>query len=147
MKKIINDQELFKILAEKITENYNPSEFGDCNEINSTIAFFLKQKGFNVKCLVGCVLLDHPLVSNIDEPFDGVYDPRHFWIELDGKVLDFASAQFKEHLENFNGIPYFNGNCESYAHGEIVSLDNEWVDKKIINEWNEISILLFLFPS
>lgn len=141
MKKITNDKELFDFLSEDISTHYNLKKRGNSHQINSTIAFFLNQKGFNVKILDGCVLLDHPFVLNIDEPFNGIFDPVHVWIELDGKILDFASAQFKEHLENFNSEPYFNGSSEHYAHGEVISFDNEWVDKKLINKWNENSVL------
>lgn len=56
----MSESELFDILAERISCNYNPNEWGDCNYINATIAKFLDSKGFKVKCVAGYVSCDNP---------------------------------------------------------------------------------------
>lgn len=121
-------------LTELLHEKYDPSSWGDCNEINATAAYILQEKlKIKVELVSGYVALDNPLVSNIDEPFDGVYDPAHMWILINGEILDFAAQQFEEHLNDFKGTPYFKGTHESYNKMEIHSIENEWVDHKIVD--------------
>lgn len=120
-------------LADLIHESYDPTTWGDCNEINATVAYILHEKlKIDVTLVSGYVTLDHPLVSNIDEPFDGVYDPTHMWILFNGEILDFAAMQFEDHIESFKGNPYFKGLNENYNQVETHPIENEWVDKKIV---------------
>ena len=82
---MIKNDHLFNILADRISETHNPHIWGECNEINSTIAKFLYIKGYNVKCVSGYVKCDLPTTDEM------INDPKHFWIEYNGKILDFSS--------------------------------------------------------
>jgi hypothetical protein len=56
----MNDQELFNLIIDKVEEVMNPQIWAECNEINSTVAKFLKEKGFNIECVAGYVNCDKP---------------------------------------------------------------------------------------
>lgn len=123
----MNDLELFNILADKISETHNPNHWGECNEINATIAKFLHYHKFEIECVTGYVKCDNPTTDEM------IYDPRHFWITYEGKILDFASQQFKDSFtdDDLNykmNKPFFYGFCDNYIEVARHPIDNEWID-------------------
>ena len=128
----MNDQELFSLIINKVEAVMNPHIWGECNEINSTVAKFLKEKGFNIECVAGYVNCDRP------DSIDFVTDSQHFWLKYNGKILDFASQQFKnsfldEELNN-SMSPYFFGYSEQYVEISSFPIENEWI-KTYYKDW------------
>ena len=77
--------------------HYNPHVWGDCNEINSTLAVVLESLGFSVEVHTGYVNLDIPLDAD-EEELEDVYDPSHLWLKVNGETIDLAAAQFEGHV-------------------------------------------------
>lgn len=136
-----NKEELLEYLFQKISETYDPNSWGDCNEINATLGKFLKNNGWEVTCVAGYVLVDHPLDAIDEELSDGIFDPRHMWLKMNNQILDFASNQFKDHIDNFISKNYLLGNCDSYNEMETLNIDNEFVNKSILQELTDDLIL------
>lgn len=126
---------LFLKLLEEISRSYNPSKLGKSHEINTTINSFLNHQGINSECVAGYIALDKPITRNSFDPSSDLYDPVHCWILFNGQILDFASAQLDGHLEDFKALPYFLGKSEKYIDMEKIAVDNEWVNKSILNNW------------
>lgn len=115
--------------------NYDRDEWGNCNEINASVAYALTELGMKVKPVVGYVTLDQPLPPEEDEDSDGVYDPRHFWIEASGKIIDFAVKQFDGFLDLAKGRDFiWIERIPCYHRTESIKTDNEWVDQKLVAE-------------
>lgn len=134
----MNELKLFSILADKISENYNPSIWGECNQINSTIAKFLSEKGFKIECIAGYVKCDNPTTVDL------IYDPMHFWLKYNGKILDFASQQFKNSFQDYElnnkmNKDFFYGKCEHYIEVATHKIDNEWIDDLVYSWLNKES--------
>jgi len=133
----VTEKELFTILAERIGETHSPSVWGECNQINSTIAKYLTLKGFKVQCVAGYVKCDNPTTV------DWIHDPKHFWIKYNGKILDFAAQQFSksffnETLNELMSRDYFHGECDSYIEVADHPIDNEWVEENV-TWWTDIN--------
>lgn len=135
MKELKSFDTLFNYLSNKIQEVYHTDSWGDCNQINSTISAFLTEKGFaNIEIVSGCINLDYPLDPEFDEPSNGVYDPRHMWIRFNSHILDFASDQFQDLIEDFTKKSYFYGECSSYNPVDTHPVNNEWTDQDLLKE-------------
>lgn len=131
--KNMTELELFSALSEKIQNYYDPTQWGECNEINSTIGKFLTELGYEITCVAGYVKCDNATT------IDWIYDPLHFWLLYKGNILDFASAQFKnsfidDDLNEKLSKNYFLGKCDYYIEVSKHPIDNEWIDKEIFNE-------------
>lgn len=128
----MNHKELFQRLGETIGTYYNQSVWGDCNDINATLAYILKEElNMDVRCVSGYVQCDNPTTDEM------VYDPKHFWIVLHGKVLDFACRQFNKSFSNqiLNDAMnqcYFYGECEVFISSTEWNVDNEWVNHDLV---------------
>lgn len=130
-------KDLLTKLAQHISEIYDPTSWGECNEINATAAYVLKNVYHqDVELVSGFVVLDHPLDPD-DMTEESVFDPRHMWIKFNHQILDFASLQFTDHIEDFPTHPYFLGNHENYKELDHHPLENEWVDKSLVQSWTE----------
>lgn len=120
-------------LAVKLHGKFDPTSWGDCNEINANAAYILKNfYEQDVQLVSGHVELDNPMDPEDDEDEHGVYDPRHMWIQVAGMVLDFASLQFKDHIDEMPSHNYFIGEMDNYKASNEISIDNEFVDKEFI---------------
>lgn len=67
----------------------------------------------------------------------------HFWIIYNGKILDFASQQFKNSFyENDLNLKmsksYLYGCCDNYVIVSEYNIDNEWVRKEFDNWMNPL---------
>lgn len=130
-------EELFYKIGEVIEESeFKPHIWGDCNNINATVAKFLTMKGFsNIIPVSGYVLCDVP------DKVDYITDPKHFWIKYNNCVLDFASMQFSksffdDELNNKMEEYFFFGEFERYNEKASFSVDNEWVNSNLLNEYS-----------
>lgn len=107
--------------------NYDPSKYGNCNEINATVAFILYELGFNVKPCSGYVEVEKSYRNDsIENEF--YYDPNHFWIKSDNRIIDLANLQFEGNVQNYDLTRV------KYVQTRIHSINNQWVNKTIVNE-------------
>lgn len=80
------------------------SSTGMCGFCSRELVKVLVQSGFNAIVQGGTIDLDDPMTD--DEGVD-VYDPLHYWVEIDGYVIDLTADQFNDFVdEKFHNIVF-----------------------------------------
>jgi hypothetical protein len=97
-----------------------------CLECSRKLALALKQEGYkNVYLVIGKFAIDNPDYSkyedwnsedfNSDEEMESeMYTPLHYWVEVDGNIVDITANQFNSELEGEHYPPIVYGTYEQY---------------------------------
>jgi hypothetical protein len=97
-----------------------------CLECSRKLALALKQEGYkNVYLVIGKFIIDKPDYSkyetwnsedfNSDEEMESeMYTPLHYWVEVDGNIVDITANQFNSELEGEHYPPIVYGTYEQY---------------------------------
>jgi hypothetical protein len=89
-----------------------------CLEASKALSEKLNEAGYNAKVVEGTFEIDFPDQEYYDEEDEDMYIPKHFWVEVNNKLLDITADQFQDEVdgEELQEIAY--GTYQDYPRYE-----------------------------
>ena len=86
-----------------------------CLDVSNKLKQRLIENGFNAKLVMGKFAVDDPDLEyssewnfDTEEEFnDAAYNPLHYWVEVDGIIVDVTAHQFNDEIDSdIDKMPY-----------------------------------------
>jgi hypothetical protein len=125
------DKEKIYRIAKKIREDMENEFEGDltgtCAYSSNYLQIALKEEGIDSIIIEGTFDIDNPDCSELDDEDinnECIYHPPHYWVEVEGYILDITADQFNDelHKETMPDIVF----------GSYMDLDRYNIEKKAI---------------
>ncbi len=119
---------ILDIIYKEICDRYDPHQYGDCNQINSTAAVVFKQLGKHPVLYSGYVETVTPV---IEDDGNEEFTVKHVFLMMDNQIYDFAASQMQDLLDIDLNDSYFVGENEAYRRVSEHPVDI-WSDESLV---------------
>ena len=113
---------VLQIAKEVLKENIDEEGYSDikarCLDISNDLAEKLQNEGYEkVYVVQGTFYVDDPDMSQWDDSTDEemTYHPLHYWVEVDGLLLDITGKQFQDEVEGEELEDIVYGTYDEYS--------------------------------
>lgn len=86
-----------KLRLELVDNNDDDLLEGYCLEASRELFNRFKKAGFNPELVQGTVEIDIPVFT---DDGDEVFDPLHYWVQVDNYLVDITCSQFRQYMED-----------------------------------------------
>lgn len=86
-----------KLRLELVESNDDDLLEGYCLEASRELFNRFKKAGFNPELVQGTVDIDIPVFT---DDGDEVFDPLHYWVQVDNYLVDITCSQFRQYMED-----------------------------------------------
>ena len=95
-----NVLKIAKDVRKEVVKEYGSDDLNAyCMEASEKLALRLNAAGFKTaKAIRGWYEVDEGIIE--DDSDEERFDPTHYWVEVDGKILDITGSQFQEFVSD-----------------------------------------------